>query len=164
MRLSRHARAAVWQAIVSDLSSIWQSSRESGRVVSTATGSKRNRPAAPSFHRPLPQAAHTFRNRSSTVPSGVCRSRDSEDSARIGSSGGRSFRPQIRPFSSLLRSSKLTLSLGEGIESQAFVLIVYSRPHRRARVFSLFHTFGSDAVPERAPSVSRKGVPSTARD
>src|SRR5690242_2875341 len=57
MRLPRHARAAVWQAIVSDLSSIWQSSRQSGSVVSTATDSKRNRLAARSFHLALPRTA-----------------------------------------------------------------------------------------------------------
>jgi hypothetical protein len=135
MRLSRHARAAVWQAIVSDLSSIWQFSRESGSVVSTATDSKRNRPAARSFHLALPRAAHTFRNRSNTLHPVLCRSRGSEDSARTGSSGGRSFRPQIRPLASLLGSSKVTLWLGEGMESQGFVLIVYSRLHGRAHVF-----------------------------
>jgi len=135
MRLSRHARAAVWQAIVSDLSSIWQSSRESGRVLSTATDNQRNRPAARSFHLALRRAAHTFRNRSNTLHRVLCRSRGSEDSARTGPSGALL---SVRRFARLLRFSahrKVRLWLREGMESQGVVLIIYSRLHGRAHVF-----------------------------
>src|SRR5690349_15921752 len=110
--------------ITSDPFSIWQSSRESGRVVSTATGSKRNRPAAPSFRRVLHRAAHAFRNRSNTLPLGVCRSRDSEDSARTGSSGALSFDPRFPALRCF--SGQRNLRYGSGKGSNRIVLIVYS--------------------------------------